>query len=575
MLINEIKNHRYLLLAIVVIGLFVFGFNLDNGLFWDDDDWIINNPFVHNFSHIKDFFTKDILSGIGLKSNYYRPILLLTFAFNYVISGIKPFSYHLVSNLLHVLNGVLIFVLLQNVLKRRWLSFIAALFFVIHPLQTEAVTYISGRGDPLNVFFMLLALVFFLKKSRIWSLAFLVLAILSRETAVIFPFFFMAFYIAFLTKERFWPAVKNSFKKALPYFGVVGAYVLLRLTVLNFKNTLNFYGAENIYTENLHIRVFTFFHALLNYFKLIFAPVGLHMERDLDLLVSFFDFRVLSVLGILIGLVLWLVYLYRREGTEGISDFRIWFFGLAVFFINLGPSTGILASVNALIYEHWLYFGLFGIATIIAFYVDRLMVIVRDKKVLRLIVLVALIGYFAFLGVASAKRNLAWGEPVAFYEDILRYSPDSVRINNNLGNLHNRKDDLERAEFYYRRAIESEDTFAQPHYNIGVIRLNEGNLEEAKKEFLRAIELNPEFHYAYQNLAFIYAQEGDLASATEALEIVLEVRSIDPTVYYNLGLIYGAMGRTDDARDMLEMGIQFVRNEDERLAFEDLLTKLE
>ena len=106
MLMNEIKNHRYLLLAIVVIGLVVFGFNLDNGLFWDDDDWIINNPFVHSFGHIKDLFTKDILSGIGLRSNYYRPILLLTFAFNYVISGIKPFGYHLVSNLIHILIGV-------------------------------------------------------------------------------------------------------------------------------------------------------------------------------------------------------------------------------------------------------------------------------------------------------------------------------------------------------------------------------------------------------------------------------------------------------------------------------------
>ncbi len=574
MLINEIKNHRYLILGIVVIGLVVFGFNLDNGLFWDDDDWIINNPFVHSFSYIGDLFTKDILSGIGLKSNYYRPILLLTFAFNYVISGIKPFSYHLVSNLLHILNGVLIFTLLQNVLKRRWLSFIAALFFVINPLQTEAVTYISGRGDPLNVFFMLLSLVFFLKKSRIWSLALLVLAILSRETAVIFPFFLMAFYIAFLTQERFLSALKTSFKKALPYFGIVAIYSLLRLTVLNFKDTLNFYGVENIYTESIYIRVLTFFHALLNYFKLIFAPVGLHMERDLELIISVFTLPALLTLGILIGLVWWLVFLYRKEGKEGISDFRIWFFGLAVFFINLGPSSGILASVNALIYEHWLYFGLFGIATIFAFYMDRLIVFVRDKRVMRLIVIGALIAYFAFLGVASAKRNLAWGDPIAFYQDILRYSPDSVRINNNLGNLYNAEGDLETAVMYYEKAIEAEDIFAQPHYNIGVILMNQEDFEGAKAQYLKAIELNPDFYYSYQNLAFIQAKEGNLPGAAETLETLLTIRSNDPAIYYNLALVYAGINRIQEAIDMATKGLEYARNPEERSALEELLTRL-
>jgi hypothetical protein len=258
MLLEEIKKHRYLILAIAVAGLFVYAFNLDGPLFWDDDDWIINNPFVHSFSSIGDLFTKDILGGIGLESNYYRPILLLTFVFNYVISGVKSFGYHLFSNLLHVANGVAIFLILNRVLRKRIAAFIAALLFTLHPLQVEAVAYISGRGDPLNVFFMLLATLFFMSNGkwyRIWSIAFAALAILSRETAVVFPVFLTIFYMSFLTKDAFWSSLKNALRKASPYFMVSVVYGILRLTILDFKNTLNFYDASNIYTENISIRI--------------------------------------------------------------------------------------------------------------------------------------------------------------------------------------------------------------------------------------------------------------------------------------------------------------------------------
>lgn len=577
MLIEGIKKHRYFILALFVIGFLVYVTNMGNPLFWDDDDWIINNPFVHSFSYIKDVFTKDVLAGIGLRSDYYRPILLLTFAFNYVIGGIKPLGYHLVSNLLHITNGVLIFLLLQNVLKRRIISFVAAFLFLIHPLQTEAVTYISGRGDPLNVFFMLWALWFFLgasRRSKILSFSFLVLAILSRETAIMFPFYLMVFYVAFLTKERFMKALRASFMKALPYFGITFVYGILRLTVLNFENTLNFYGRANVYTENVVYRIFTFFGALVTYVKLIFVPLGLHMEREMGVITSFFNINVLVVLAGLAALLWLLRFLYKREG-KGISDFRIWFFGLSVFFINLGPTSGIFASINAFLYEHWLYFGLFGVFVIAGFYIDKLWTLIKNKGAWRYVLVGILIGYFGFFGVAAAKRNFAWKDSIAFYEDVLRYTPDSVRINNNLGNLYNQEGDLKKAEFYYQRSIESEDTFAQPHYNLGVIRMNEGNLEEAKKEYLRAVELNPSFYYAYQNLAFIYANEGDYVEATNVLVALLELRPNDSAVYYNLGLVYAARGDVENARIVLKKGLEVVQIEEEAQAITQLLTELE
>src|SRR3989338_1378397 len=115
--LSIVKNPTALLiLVLIVVGFFVYSFNLNNQLFWDDDDWIINNNFVHqiSWSNIKFWLTNNALSGVGLESNYYRPFLFFTFAFNYMISGINPFSYHLFSNLVHIANGVLVFLLLKR-----------------------------------------------------------------------------------------------------------------------------------------------------------------------------------------------------------------------------------------------------------------------------------------------------------------------------------------------------------------------------------------------------------------------------------------------------------------------------
>src|SRR3989338_9533298 len=129
---------NWLVFLLIAVGFFVYAFNLHNGLFWDDDDWIINNNFVHNITwhNIKFWFTHNTLAGIGLKSNYYRPFLFFTFAVNYAISGVKPLGYHLVNNLIHIANAILLFVVLKRLFKKEYLAFLVSLIFLIHPLQT-------------------------------------------------------------------------------------------------------------------------------------------------------------------------------------------------------------------------------------------------------------------------------------------------------------------------------------------------------------------------------------------------------------------------------------------------------
>lgn len=586
------KDKKIYLLILMAAGFAVYAFNLNNQLFWDDDEWIKGNLFVHDFRHLREIFTQNILSGFGLDSNYYRPFLLLSFAFNYALHGLKPLGYHLFNNGLHIASGVLIFLLLQGTLKRR-AAFLAALLFLIHPLQTEAVTYISGRGDSLSVFFMLLALWLFIKAQALvrgtanyWlllagSLLLQVLAVLSRETAALFPIFPMIYYIAFLTTKPFFRAFKEALIKSLPYWATTVVYFILRLTVFNFKNTLNFYSQANEYTQHLSYRLYTFGGALWGYFKLIFAPVGLHMERDLPVKTSLFQWPVPLAGAILSAIILVGVILFRKSkhptpNTYNNLEPKLWFFGWFWFFAALGPVSGII-PINALIYEHWLYLPLIGFFTLAGFYIDRLLNFLRTgSRPLFYMFFIFLVGYLGFLGGAAAARNLAWGDPPAFYEDTLRYSPDSVRVINNLGNLYSERGELDKAIAAYEKAVNSPsgNIFAQPHYNLGNIYRDRGQIDQAVMKYRQAMAVDPNFPFAFQNLAVIEANRGNLAEATTLLEKVKTLRPREPKVYYNLALLYLAQNQHEPALSNLRQGLAVADNEPEiKMAITTLLDK--
>lgn len=587
------KNKRLIIIALVAVGGFIYSFNLNNQLFWDDDDWIINNNFIHDvsWSNIKFWFTNNTLAGVGLKSNYYRPFLFFTFAANYIAAGVKPLAYHLTSNFIHIFNGILVFWLIREVFKRNLLAFLVSIFFLVHPLQTEAITYISGRGDALVAMFTLLGLLFFYKSETtkhtirysLFAIGSLVLGLLSRETGIIFPVLALSLYVSAISRERFWRSVRQGLNKTWPYFAVVIVYGILRLTVLNFLDTLNFYTEPNIYSENMYVRIFTFLPILWEYLKLLLVPVGLHMERSSVVYTSLFQWPVWPV-ALIVSCILYLVFrFYRKERIQNTkhetqnTNFSVWLLGVLWFFIALGPVSGI-TPINALMYEHWLYLPMVGFWLIISFYLVKLFDLLKSKKLntYYLILTTLLIAYLSFFAYQSIQRNILWGNPPEFYKDILRYEPKSIRINNNLGNLYYNMKNMENAEYYYRKATEENNTFAQPYYNLGTIAQSKGDIAGAIGLYEKAIEIDPGFYYPYQNLAFIYAQQGNLTKAAENIEVLKLLLPANARVYYNSALVYLALNNKEQALKDLRAGLKYVEQDpDTGELIKELIKRLE
>ncbi len=523
------KNSGYLI-GLVVLGAFTYSFNLQNPLFWDDTDWIVNNPSLHALSweNIKFIFTRDALAGIGQVSNYYRPFLFLTFLVNYIISGISPLPYHVVNNGLHIASGLLVFALLQRWLKSKRAAFLAALLFIIHPLQTEAVTYVAGRGDPLALFFMLIGIGAFilLRENNRPILAYvlsgllMILAILSRETAVLFPAYLALSLFAFeYGPASFWIRVKKSCQAVLPFTGIAAVYAILRLTVLNFQNTLNFYQTQNIYSENIIYRFYTFFHALLVYLRLIIFPTGLHMDRDVPISFSLAEGWAWLGFLVIVGSLAWLVYAYRQR----LKSFPVWVFGMGMFFVYLAPTSGVI-PINAKIYEHWLYISLIGVAAVAGWYTNRLFEwIEKNRKHFKPILVIGLVAYCGFLSIQTIRQNILWGNTEEFYKNILSHQPDDVRVLNNLANWYSDHGNGKEAASLYVRAIESNPSQPAPYYNLGNILRDNGEHAQAEELYKKSLEVDPSFHYAYRNLAGLYVRQNKIPEAIWALERLREL----------------------------------------------------
>lgn len=532
------KIHLKVFLIFLVCGFLIYANSFQNQLFWDDDDNTVKNVYIKSWKFLPKYFSENLIAGAGLHSNYWRPLLLFSFSLDYKIWKLNPFGYHLTNTFLHIFNAFLIYYLLFLIFKKRNIAFLTALIFLLHPLQTEAVTYVSGRGDPLSIFFVLISFIFYIfakekKKNNflILSYSFFAFALLTKESTIFFPGLILLYEVLF-REER----LKIIFFKISPLFLIATLYFILRLTILNFGGTLNLYGESNIFTQNIHFRIFTFLKILLIYYSLYFAPFNLHMERSTEIITTLFHPQVIISLVILFFILFISVYSFRKNN-------KFFPFAFGLFFISLFPFSNILVPISGLLYEHWLYFPLVGISLAISY---LFLEFLPKIKFLSQISIAFLVIFLIFLSFRTIFRNFDWKDPITFYNKTLKYA-ETARVHNNLAMALADKKDFEGAIFHYQRAIEISDIYPQTHNNLGNAFKEIGKIEKAIEEFEKAIEMNPYFFFAYNNLAGLYVEQKEYDKAVEVYQRYLKISPRNLNALYNLGVIYYAKKDYDNA----------------------------
>jgi len=146
------EKTKELVIILVLIGLLAYLPSLFGGFLGDDEDFVTKNAYVKEL-RISRFFTENAIAGAGKTSNYYRPLQFSLYSLLYRLAGPSPVLFHSASLLLHTAAAILAFLWLLRITGKRRFAFLASLLFLLHPVQTESVSYISGISDPLYAAF--------------------------------------------------------------------------------------------------------------------------------------------------------------------------------------------------------------------------------------------------------------------------------------------------------------------------------------------------------------------------------------------------------------------------------------
>jgi protein O-mannosyl-transferase len=552
---SSFLNQIWFPVLISVAGLLAYSSSFA-GPFVLDDIWnIVNNKSIRCFSCLAENFNTE---GFQIHRPLVgRPVLNLTLAFNFALGGLNVIGYHILNFVIHIAAALTLFGLLRLSFsgaaqkdKRvaSSLSFVVALFWMIHPLQTQAVTYVIQRGESMMSLFYLLTLYGLAKsavskKSTFWSL----LAIFScalgmgtKEVMVTAPIVALVYDRIFLSTS--W---NDMFQKRgwvhLCLFSswAISAYLLHLGSLQVDSETAGFHYAKITSIQYMLTQP----GVILHYLKLSFWPLTLcfdvmwPMAREVE--------EILPALLIVGALGVFSLVLLKMRPKLG-------FLGVSFFFI-LAPTSSVMPIMDMAV-EHRMYLPLAVVLAALVLGVYEILLLLKQVKIgFAIVVPLALM-----LGFLTFKRNQVYANNVRLWQDTVQKSPHNYRAfaqlgaaldragdteaakenlnhalklnardpdaNNNLGFILFREADFAGAITFYQRALAEKPDYLMARLNLGEALLRNRNLEEAKTELEHALHLDPAFEAAHFTLGMVLVKEGAKEEAVmhfrEAIRLV-------------------------------------------------------
>jgi tetratricopeptide (TPR) repeat protein len=553
-------GHLLRIAAVLVLGLAAYANTLDVPFQWDGVTRIAENAFVRNieyFLHPGEADTQEYGKAV-----IRRYVGYLTFALNYRVHGKSVAGYHAVNLAIHLGNALLLyfFVLVSfrtpvlsggRLSGRSSLAALgAALVFVAHPLQTEAVVYIFQRFASLVSFFFLLSVTAYAKfrlsgagpGRRAWyalSVLSACCAMLTKENAFTLP-------VAILLYEGFFFR-GDRMKRVLPLVPLMGTLLIVPALYLTSGGGDTATGAlvSAGYAElSRGEYLFTQFRVIVTYARLLLLPVNQNIDYDYPLQGALFEPEViLSLLGILAaGLGAFL--LFRRSVRE--PALRFVSYGIIWFFLTLAVESSVI-PIPMLMNEYRVYLPSAGLFAAFVTAVVLLSGTMRRAYGRALVILV--IGVLPLLlAGATYARNSRWETRISLWEDTVAKSPMRARAHNNLGRSYEAAGRLEEAGKEFERAVSLFPEYAEARNNLGIAHLRSGAVNEAVEQFKKALELKPDYPEARSNLGNAFMQRGQTTRAIREYRAALRLKPDYPDGHFNLGLAYLAAGSADAAR---------------------------
>jgi tetratricopeptide (TPR) repeat protein len=550
-LLSDKANLLYLS-AILVITLLVLWRVTKNGFTdWDDNLYVVDSPLIRqlNWSAFKTYFTT-------LTSNLYTPLVTLSYAIDYKIFGMSAAGFHTTNLLLHLFNICLVYALTFQIFKRSFIAAATALLFAIHPLNVEAVAWISSRKDLLFTFFYLSGIILYLKYKTSQKLTQLmlvfvifILAVLSKPIAFTFPVVLLLIdYLANKTIS------KREFLEKIPFLFI--SILVALLGVYLVKEFQVFASAPSGYTFFDKVCLAGFSLAFYLYNCIIPADISNYHEYP------FKEAAALDAKYIMAPVVCLLIVFIIIKNIR--TNFKL-IAGLVMFLIIIGPTLRIIPTGYPITADRYFYLASVGFLWTIILVLER---VSKYSFALRYIVItvsgILLISY----GVVSFRRVSDWKDSEKLWNSVLKNNPSHELANYHLGKLYDNAGDKERALIHFQRvlirnknnydvlnsagnilagknetktaiqyfdlAIATGKADHLPYYNRGLVYSSQKQFDKAIQDFDNAIGKKPDFAEAFNNRAIAEVQSGDTLKAYHDFSEAVRLKPSDKMMQDNL-----------------------------------------
>jgi protein O-mannosyl-transferase len=505
-------------------------------LLFDDVATITNNPTIRELSKLYTIFAlpHDIVLA-------WRPIANLTFALSYAVSGLDPWAHHGFGLIIHTLTSIVLFKLVKLTLEtevmKRWkdhASTIAgsvALIWLVHPVQSETVIYISQRTESLMGLFYLITLYCFIKgsksNSKLWYLLSYIsmfLGILSKEVIATAPLTIWLYDRTFIS---------GSFKESLKKHDYIFALLALNwIVLLILFQDLETQAVGYTTAISWFKYAITETKAVYTYIQLIVYPHPLIFDRGPVFLDSFQ--AALPYVIFALGLIIITLWALLKRPLLG--------FSLAWFCIILAPTTTIIPIAEEPIAENRLYLPSISL---IALIVIGLYSSLNSKysKITCTIISIA-------LAVTTLIRINDYKSGYEIWSHTLQYAPNNPRAHNNLG-LMWEKEKLNPNEAIkeYEKAIQLDPNYAEAHNNFAIlISKIPGNEDLAIEHYKAALKIKPNFAEIHNNLALLLShKKGSENEACIHYMQAIKNKPFNADIYSNYADLLGRIGRKAEA----------------------------
>ncbi|OIO55474.1 hypothetical protein AUJ46_01485 [Candidatus Peregrinibacteria bacterium CG1_02_54_53] len=489
----------------------------------------------------------------------YIPLTLVSFQINYLVSGLVPWSYHLMNILLHCANAILLFSILKRVSGAPRASLFAAAVFAVHPINTEAVVWITARKDLLSTFFAFASTLAFLRQTRrgrAMSLVLFLCALFAKVSVAPLP---LVFPLLLGIQGKKWN--RNLILSTLPFLLLSAVFVGIAL-----------FGKERIVQTSNGIETFLLAPwSMLFLIGKFFYPGNFSPLYEVTDAIALSNPKVLfSILGLfgLFGILQW-KSLRPLPLTQALTVALLLFAPAILTFFK--ANTVFLAS------DRYFYLPSLGVLLFIVLCIRNIGVKIRPPKQM-------ITGVSAFviavLCLLSIKQTKLWGSPDALFTQALAMNPrsvaartalaqtklergdpqeafavlkeglkqgDDVRLYLMAGTIYARVGQIDDALAQFTKVTQMEPGNADAWFSIGSLQEQTGNADAALDHYRAAVQLDPSDVPAIIGIGRILADKGDLQGAEEKFRAALKWNSNSADAHRGLAPVLAKTGRVDEA----------------------------